>query len=166
MGATLSLLVVLVLPHLLGLVQGQAFVVRGSSMEPAVPLGSVAIVRPGDTATVAVGDVVTFHAPNGTVVTHRVVGVETTDGLSFSTKGDASPAADPTSSAASAIVGRVEYVVPILGFILAALGTTQGMVATLGLLGGLLLAIWFIDELIASVRGPARDRRAVAEPAR
>ena len=56
----------------------RTLLIRGSSMEPAVPLGSLALAatnRPSD--DVRPGDIVSFTASNGVVVTHRVVALAT-----------------------------------------------------------------------------------------
>src|SRR5688572_12843190 len=50
----------------------QLFVIIGGSMEPTIPIGSLAIATTTDSATIAAGDVVTVRGDNGVVVTHRV----------------------------------------------------------------------------------------------
>ena len=61
--------------------------------------------------------------------------------------------------------GRVEYVVPGLGQVITALTSTIGTLAAIGLLGGLLLAVWFLDELQDALGRSAQRRATVAEPA-
>ena len=51
------------------------FVVTGSSMEPSVPRGALVIVRPTIPATLAVGDIVTYHL-RGQPVTHRIAAID------------------------------------------------------------------------------------------
>ncbi len=150
--ATVGLIGLSILPHGLAAVDREMYVVRGGSMEPAVPIGAVAIVYDTPAPAVRVGDVITFQTANGVVVTHRVVDISTADGLAFRTKGDASPATDAVVVPADAVIGSVEYVVPGLGMLVVLLGSTLGAVATLGLLGGLLLTIFFVDDLAVAVR--------------
>jgi signal peptidase I len=152
------------LPHAAPLADAQMFIVRGGSMEPAIPLGAAIFVRQIDPATIQPGDVITFTAESGTVVTHRVIEVTGTNGLAFHTKGDASESADPRVTNVDNLIGRVELQIPHVGWLQAFMGTTSGAIATVSLLGGLLLAVWFIDELVV-FRDASRQRRVVPEPA-
>ncbi len=166
---TLSLLSVSILPHAVSALGRDMFIVRGASMQPDIPLGAVIIVEHTDPTAISTGDVISFHAPNGPVVTHRVASVSLNDqgdgAPGFVTKGDANAADDPGAVPASALIGRVEFVVPMLGFVLALLASTFGIVASFGLLIGLLLAIKFIDELLAALRRAPQPGVVVAEPA-
>ena len=71
-------------------------VIRGGSMEPAIPLGALVDVAHVSPADLAAGDVVTFEGANGVLVTHRINRiVSLPDGLYIETKGDANEHADP-----------------------------------------------------------------------
>jgi signal peptidase I len=153
------------MPHVLSAFGREMFVVRGASMQPAVPLGSVILVRPVDPETIVAGDIITFRAPNGALVSHRVIGRADGTSLTFQTKGDGSSAADPIIVPATSVEGVVESYVPQLGYVVTALGTTAGTLATLGLLVGLLLTSWFTDELAATMTRSTHRRMAAAEPA-
>jgi signal peptidase I len=59
---------------------------RGGSMMPFLRDGDTALVAPTPAGTIAIGDVVCYGAPAGTLVLHRVVGRERNR---FVTKGDA-----------------------------------------------------------------------------
>jgi signal peptidase I len=165
LAATVGLIGLAALPHMLPLLDRELYIVRGSSMEPSIPLGAAVIVAPAGGEPVATGDVITFRGSNQTVVTHRVVAVEQGHPPSFWTKGDAGAATDPLIVPASSVIGVVEYSIPWSGRILGLLGSGPGTLAALGLLGGLLLIIWFLDGLLASVRETSHRRTAVAEPA-
>ncbi len=164
-GATVSVLALAAIPHLMPYVGREMYVVRGASMRPAIPLGAVVVVGHVDPATIAVGDVITFRAPNETVVTHRVVGVGPAPEITFQTKGDASSATDPIVVPAHSLIGRVEVFVPVVGVIVALLASTLGGVAALGLIGGLLLAMTLMDELLAAARKGSERRSVRPEPA-
>ena len=153
------------MPHVINGLGREMVVVRGSSMQPAIPLGSVILVRPVDPQTIGAGDVITFHAPNGALVSHRVIGIADGPSLTFETKGDGSSAADPILVPATSVEGVVESYVPQLGYVVTALGTTAGVLATLGLVIGLLLTSWFADELVATKERSTHGRMAAAEPA-
>ena len=162
--ATIALIGLVALPHLVGLVGRELYVVGGGSMEPAIPLGAAVIVRPIATGELRVGDVITFRGVNGTVITHRIVGVPSDAGGSVQTKGDANGAVDPSLVTPLDVIGSVDIVIPVAGGVLTTLATTLGLVATLALLGGLLVAVWFMDELIRSVQRPVVNRKAIVWP--
>jgi signal peptidase I len=155
LAGTIGLLILVALPTVMPALGHQVFVVRGASMEPSIPLGSVVVVRAVDPTEVHVGDVLTFHMPHGTVVTHRVTAISADDGnLAFQTKGDASQSADTTLVPASAVVGGVEYSLPGVGYLIYVLGSTAGVLVALAILAALLLAGWSMDRLIRMI-GPS-----------
>jgi signal peptidase len=144
-GVAVALVLVAVLGPLLG---HRPVVIRGGSMSPAIPLGSlvdVSEVQPGD---LVVGDVVTIKEPNGVLVTHRITRIQAaTDGLFFEVRGDANDAPDPVAVPAAAVVGRVDFSVPGLGFLLYMLTTPTGFASMLSLALTLLFAIWLLEDL-------------------
>ncbi|RTL70816.1 MAG: signal peptidase I [Pseudonocardiaceae bacterium] len=143
-GAVLALVVVVVvalavvvavLPWAVG---GKALTVLSGSMEPGLPVGSVAVVKPEPADRIAVGDVIEFvdrdQATGASrVVTHRVVQVQ--PGPAFVTKGDANATPDPHVVAAAAVGGVLWYHVPWVG------GLRDRLVGPAGLvvLGGIVL---------------------------
>jgi signal peptidase len=163
--ATVGVISLALMPHVLSTVGREMYVVRGASMQPAVPLGSVILVRHADPATIAVGDIISFHAPNGATVSHRVIGLVDGPDLAFQTQGDGSVAADPVIVPATSVVGVVESYVPQLGYVVTALGSQAGSVALVALLSGLLLWSWFINELIATMSRSTHQEMAAADPA-
>jgi signal peptidase len=93
-------------------------------------------------ADVRVGDVITFSDPEGTdkLITHRVRQLRIADGTAHVvTKGDNTNAVERWEMPAGGSLGRVEYRVPLLGFLVFWL---HGPFARLGLivLPALLLA--------------------------
>jgi len=160
-----GLLMIMALPHVLPLVGGKMYIVRGGSMQPAIPIGSVVVIEDVDPTAVGVGDVITFRAPSGTVVTHRVVGVNDVAERSFETRGDANPAIDPVIVVGAAVIGRVALTVPTAGTVLIALASVPGALVVLGVLCSLLLAGWFVEELAITLQSAA-PRRTAALPAR
>jgi signal peptidase I len=127
----------------------QAIIVGGSSMEPAIGIGSAIVVTPIAPADLAVGEVVTMHAgTENAIYTHRIIEVlDRPDGRWIQTKGDANPHPDPTTIAASAVVGRVEFSLPYMGYLLALLSVPTGIVFLIGLGALLLAATWLLDSL-------------------
>src|SRR5687768_3924255 len=83
------------LPRVLNL---QAVVVLTGSMEPALPVGSIAFVQKSGPENVSAGDILTFYRPDvqqRVLVTHRVVAViGDRNGQAFKTQGDANTEED------------------------------------------------------------------------
>lgn len=114
--ATALFLLLAVGPHVLG--YRTAGMLTGS-MAPGINPGDVVIDTPLAADKIRIGMIVTYHIPidDHRVVSHRVVAVQTAaDGtISFNTKGDANPAADPwTATVQGNTVWQVRAVVPKL----------------------------------------------------
>lgn len=129
----------------------RAVAVYSGSMEPALPTGALAIVKPTPAAQVQVGDVITFTDPYvpGKLVTHRIVEIVPRAGkpLAYRTKGDANPAIDPWAIELPGSVGTLAFQVPVAGYALVYMHTVEARAALIGLAGaslllGLLRWIW------------------------
>ena len=93
-------------------------VVLSGSMRPHLQVGDVNYIKPIAVSQIAVGAVITFHAPGDPValVSHRVVAITGTGpGREFTTRGDANPANDSAVVPASAIVGVEAFQLPKIG---------------------------------------------------
>lgn len=132
------------------------FAIRGSSMAPTIPFGSVVLARETDPASIRAGDVVTIRADNGVLITHRVIRVVTDrPDLSFQTQGDANPAPDGMLVPARSIVGQVVLFAPLVGFIMAMLASPAGTVS----IGAFLILLMMIGRFLREVeRGAASVR--------
>lgn len=111
----LLLAVLVVVPRVTGSV---ALTVRSGSMAPAIPPGSIVVVRPVDVDRLAVGDVITYQlrAGEASLVSHRIVGIRSIDGERvFWTRGDANDAVDRRPVSGAQIRGAVWYDVPWVG---------------------------------------------------
>lgn len=111
---------ILLLDHF-GIYQtAKPFVVMSGSMEPAVPVGSVVLVRPQ--AGYAPGDVISFAAQGNqeNIVTHRIVFRRYLEGLGsdpvYNTAGDANEEMDKWEVTSEQIVGKVLFYVPYIGY--------------------------------------------------
>jgi signal peptidase len=115
-GAVVTLAVLL--PRIAG---ATPYTVMTGSMEPALPPGTLVVVRPVRPAAIGVGTVITYQLRSGepTVVTHRVVAVrEGRDGTpEFRTQGDANPAPDPAWVRPVQVRGEHWYHVRRLGYL-------------------------------------------------
>lgn len=97
----------------------EPYVVLTSSMEPALPPGTLVVVRPVDPDEIGTGSVITYQLESGKpqTVTHRVVGVgaEGSGERVFTTRGDANDAADLEPVRAVQVRGELWYRVPWVG---------------------------------------------------
>ena len=126
---------------------GTLFVVKGGSMEPAIPLGAAVLVRPVDASDLRVGDIVSVKVgPDRTVFTHRIIRiVPRSDGLWLETKGDANPTADPSIIPAADVIGRATTWLPMAGYVVSLLGSLSGVGLLLSTGSVLLIASWLLD---------------------
>ena len=148
-----ALVVGVLVPRLAG---ATPYAVLTGSMAPAMPVGSLVVVRPSD--HVVVGDVITFQLRSGEpeVVTHRVVGLGTTTQgeRRYTTQGDANPIPDSARVAPVQVRGVAWYHVPLLGYASQWLGGPRqwaAIVVAAALLG---YALW----QVVKARGERRAR--------
>lgn len=154
-GALLLLLGLgVVLPRLTG---HDLYVVTSGSMEPVLHVGSVVVDSPVNTADIKPGDIITFHL-NGSseLVTHRVTKwIGEPAQRVFHTKGDANSSADPGEVPAAAIVGRADYSLPRMGYVLNFVKTPLGAG-----LAALLVVVALLSSSSDEKRKPSRGRHA------
>jgi signal peptidase len=135
-----------------------SYVVTSGSMEPAIDVGAVILVERVDTATLGTGDVITFRRDRtARPVTHRVISVQDQgNDRSFLTKGDANEEPDREPIPASAVVGKVALVVPLIGYVVTYAQTDMGVILLVVLPGVALLSseLWRLHEIR---RGSAAD---------
>lgn len=121
-AAAAGLLVLFVLvPRLVG---ATPYTVLSGSMEPEFGPGSMVVVKPTPFEEIGMGDVITYQLRSGepTVVTHRVVGVDSVNGERvLRTQGDANDAADAEPVQEPQVRGRVWYSAPYIGHLSVAL---------------------------------------------
>jgi signal peptidase len=120
----------------------QVDTVLSGSMEPAIPTGSILVLRPVPSDKIQVGDIITFSGSGrDRFITHRVTAIEQTNGIVFTTKGDANNAEDPFTVPAENVVGKVLVHIPFLGFILSFVKTPVGLFLTLVLPGLIIIGL-------------------------
>ena len=106
-------------------------VVQSGSMEPAVKMGSVVVVKPsplnskhltGQAGNYKAGDIITFGeaSKTKTPTTHRIVDKEIVSGkVYYTTKGDANNAPDRKKVLEKEIIGKKLFSVPFAGYAVA-----------------------------------------------
>lgn len=147
------------LPSFLGY---ESFVVYSGSMEPAIGVGDLVVVGPARPESLMVGDIITYRTAQrpDVVVTHRLVeiGLDEQGRMVFHTKGDANNVVDQVVVEPRAVLGRVAYAVPKVGYLVEFSRRAEGKLLLIGI-PGLLLAL---DYLL----GARRKRRGEVQPAR
>jgi len=138
------------------------YAVQTGSMQPGLPPGSLAVVRPVEAEDVQVGTVVTYQLRSGnpTVATHRVVsiGIDTEGGYRFRTQGDANGAMDPEPVRPVQVKGALWYEVPYLGHVNEYVTGSRRQVVMIAVVSGLFLYAAFMFAT-ASIDRFSRSRR-------
>jgi len=92
--------------------------VLSGSMQPAVKLGSLVIVKP--TNDYEIQDIITFYKRGNKTetITHRIVDIEVVQGKPYYiTKGDANENPDAREITEAEIVGKTILSIPLLGYV-------------------------------------------------
>ena len=109
--AAVSPFVVFALPEVVG--ADESYVVLSGSMEPTLSPGDVVIVDA--TATVGIGDIITYDTGDQVPTTHRVI--DERDG-GYQTKGDANENVDSGLVAFESVIGRTIITIPFVGYVI------------------------------------------------
>lgn len=112
------LLFCLVFPFFVGYTK--TFIVLSGSMMPMMMPGDMIIVNTINPEDLKVGDVIAFQDPYGAsnIVTHRIVSIDDSSGSRiFQTKGDANGSPDVFSVPASTVIGKLVFVLPLVGYL-------------------------------------------------
>ncbi len=106
---------------------------RSGSMAPQLNVGDMVVTRPAAPESVKLNDIIVFRSPDKrqNLISHRVVGIETTPSLAFKTKGDANASPDPFAVPAGNLVGEPVAHVPLLGYAVLFLQTKSGLLLSL-----------------------------------
>ena len=94
-------------------------VVLSGSMEPAIKTGSIVVIKPVDIYKIS--DVITFgkDTKKDIPTTHRITGTRVVSGeMIFTTKGDANNGDDSQEVKNDAVIGKVLFSVPYIGFLI------------------------------------------------
>ena len=133
-------------------------IVQSGSMEPAIPTGSLVLVKAEE--RYQTDDVITFttRGVSDVPTTHRVVRDALQAGdLVYYTKGDANNDIDPEPVRPENIIGKVVFSVPYLGYLLDFARQPLGFILLIGVPAGLILF-----EEVSTIIGEMR-RKPVAD---
>jgi len=103
------------------------FIVLSGSMEPTILAGDIIVTKNIAPEQIVKGDVIAFRAEKNTVVTHRVTDVQTANGVSFLTRGDANTGADARAVSVEELEGIYHWRVAGVGKFAMFLQTPIGM---------------------------------------
>ena len=125
----------------------EVFVIRGTSMSPAIALGSAIVVSRITPQDVVAGDIVTFRGTNGVIVTHRVVETIINEGEHlYRTKGDANASEDPFLVPQGALIGVVRMQIPYAGYLMAMMAQPSGLFSMASALIACYLAMSMLED--------------------
>lgn len=128
--------------------------VTSGSMEKAIHVGSVVIIRPS--SSYQVGDIINFVTPDGKsdkdTTTHRIYQISNEGGSdTYTTKGDANSSPDMRTISGQAIKGRVIFTLPWVGYGLGYIKTLPGLILII-----IIPAIAIVTEEILNIRREAK----------
>jgi signal peptidase I len=144
LGFGAGLLLAIALPLAFG---ARPLVVLSGSMEPTLATGDVVVVKRVGPSDLRVGDVVTYRAAEGDLVTHRVRAVRRSgSGYELVTKGDANNASERWTLERNGELSRSLYRVPLVGRVLVHTSSRGGKLALI-VAPLLLLGAWEIRRI-------------------
>ena len=114
------------------------------SMEPAIPVGGLVVIKPVDPGTLRIGDIICFKFSEKISITHRIVNI-TNEG--FVTKGDANENIDQETVKEEEIVGKVLCAIPFLGYMGSFVRTPIGLILLIVLPAATLILLEIRDNL-------------------
>ena len=132
--------------------------VVSGSMEPAIGVGSLAVVKP--VSDYRVNDIITFKSTNSAtdrdMTTHRIVAVLETDGeKNYTTKGDANNAVDSRPVNQGQVVGKYFFNIALLGYLLKYIKTLPGLL--------LIIIVPAVIIIYEEARKIGREMRAIRD---
>lgn len=149
---------VLFLPKFVGMTP---LAVLSGSMEPTYHVGSLIYVKDADPEEVQVGEPITFKISDDTMVTHRVVAIDT-DARTFQTKGDANDNVDGGAVAYENLVGKPVFTIPYMGYLAVYANTTTGMIITVTIILVILILTFLPDFLMKGGDEEEKDEKKEA----
>jgi len=117
------------------------------SMEPAISVGSLVLIKPVDTASLKVGDIICYRFSDERLVTHRIIEVNSEG---YITKGDANEEKDIKTVQSHEVVGSIVLTIPLVGFIGSLINTPIGLLL-LFFIPGIAFILLEIKDIMAEL---------------
>lgn len=124
--------------------------VLSGSMEPAIPVGGLVLIKPVEPTFLKVGDIICYRFSDERLVTHRIIEISS---KGYITKGDANEEADPKLVKENDIIGAVVLTVPFVGHLGTIVQTPIGFLLLI-FIPGIVFIILEIREVIISIKKP------------
>ena len=143
--------------------------VLSDSMRPSMTTGDMMVVRSVDPGRIKAGDVILFRtgADSSVTVAHRVVEIVNGGGSpAFVTKGDANEVEDRGAVSASRVQGKVQYHVPLLGYVTREMREPLVFLLALAVPGSLIIAseVWNIVRVLRKGKSEQLGARMGRDP--
>ena len=107
---------ILIIMFGLGTFRIKPSVILTASMKPDINRGDIVIIEKIDTSSIKVGDIIQYQASDYSIV-HRVINIlNDVNDIYFITKGDNNNNIDRIPVREDQVIGRVKYVIPLLGY--------------------------------------------------
>ena len=138
---TLFLLFIVILPAMQGSMR--FLIVMSGSMSPQMNPGDAIVITYANPEEIQINDVITFISEDNPEnrITHRVINITNERGsIGFQTKGDANEAPDQRIVQSSELIGKVEFVIPYVGYLSHFMKSPIGFI-TLIIIPGVLIII-------------------------
>jgi signal peptidase I len=164
LGFAAVIVLAVTVPNAFGL---RDLTVLSGSMEPTISTGDVVVERQISPLDARLGDVVSFKDPEDAsiLITHRVQSMVVDDGVvSFVTKGDANTGVERWKVSADGTIGKVEYHVWRLGYLLSLIRGPLGRVVLVVVPALVLGAYELIRIWRPRPRGGSEEGDASEEP--
>ena len=144
----------LLVPRLVGY---QTYAVLSGSMEPEISVGSIVYTKEVEPEMLQERDVVTYRLGGSTMVTHRIVEVDT-EKQQFITKGDANEVNDGSPVNYDQVVGKAVLDIPYIGYISIYIRTPLGIAAGCAFLF-LMIVLNILPELFKKEESSAAEQK-------
>ncbi len=125
----------------------EMFIVKSGSMEPKIQTGSVVVDK--KEFNYNIGNIITFkNGDKNDTTTHRIVSIGSQSGSTYYiVKGDANNAPDPNKVLKVNVVGKEQFSIPYLGYIINYVRTLPGLIILI-----FIPAVIIISEEISNIK--------------
>ena len=124
----------------------EPMIVLSGSMEPTYHVGSLLYVKDANPDEIKEGDPITFYISDDTLVTHRVVEVDTVN-KQYTTKGDANETIDGAPVFFDQVLGTPVFNIPKLGYLGDKLSSLSGKIIYITIIV-VVFILMFLGDLI------------------
>jgi signal peptidase len=152
MAAMVLVALAIVIPNLYGV---KTLAVLSNSLEPNIKMGSMVFVTPTKPAEIEIGDFISYTINVEKLVTSRVTKIDVINKL-FSVEDDLSGASEAMPVPFDSIIGVVKFSMPIMGYLLGYVLTSQGKIVVIT---GVLALIIIMALLGGQEPGPKKTEK-------